>query len=391
MTATMMNPQASDRPSDAAAGAESRRHLLHVFATLEVGGPQTRFIKLASGLGRKYRHTLVAADGNTACLSRLDPAVDATALALDIRKSRWPSPRNLMTLRRLLGDRRPDLLVSYNWGAIEAPLANRLWPGCPTLHFEDGFGPDETATTQFRRRIWFRRLALGGTTRIVVPSRLLERIITQVWRIDPARVLYVPNGVDCARFAAEPDPALIPGYAGWRPALVIGSVGRLAAVKNFRKLIRAVAALARTLPVGLVLVGDGPERPALEAEARALGIADRVLLTGRIDRPEAVLGLFDVYALSSDTEQMPLSLLEAMAAGLPVAATDVGDVKDMVAAENRPLVVDPADPAGFVAGLARLLTDADMRRRLGEANRRHVRSEFDESAMITAYDALFAG
>ena len=140
-----------------------------------------------------------------------------------------------------------------------------------------------------------------------------------------------------------------------------------------------------------MLVGDGPERAALEQLARSRRLERRILFTGSIPKPETVLGLFAVYALSSDTEQMPIGLLEAMAAGLPVVATDVGDVREMLSEENRPLVVAPGDEAAFTGALAALLRDPQRRRRLGQANRSRACDEFDEARMVETYDRLFAG
>ena len=94
------------------------------------------------------------------------------------------------------------------------------------------------------------------------------------------------------------------------------------------------------VPIRLVVVGDGPERPALEQQARDLGIAENVEFAGWHEELVPLYRQFDIFALSSTTEQMPLSVLEAMACGLPVVSTDVGDVSKMVADENRPMVVD---------------------------------------------------
>lgn len=362
-------------------------HLFHVFSSFEVGGQQMRFAKIANRLERRYRHTIVSVDGNTDCLDRLDPGLDVTVLPVDVEKGRALSLRNLARFRRVLRDRRPDLLLTYAWGAVEWGLANRLPARCPHLHFEDGFGPDEAIGRHFRRRIWFRRVALAGPTEVIVPSRLLERIALESWRIPRRRVRFIPNGIDCARFAAAPDGKALPPR---RPGeLLVGSVGTLRREKNFGRLLRAFAALPPDPPARLVLIGDGPDRPALEAAARDLGIGDRVDFRGNMMNPERALGLLDVFAISSDTEQMPLSLLEAMAAARPVVSTDVGDVRAMVTEENRPLVVERDDEAALAAALRRLLTDATLRRRLGNANRARVVREYGEEAMLETYDRLF--
>ena len=370
--------------------APGQRHLLHVFSTFGVGGPQVRFATVANRLGRKYRHSVIAMDGNYACAERLDPGLDLALCPLPVEKGPGLSLANLRTFRDELERLRPDLLLTSNWGAVEWALANRLRPVCRNLHFEDGFGPDE-ADGQLARRVWFRRLALSGASEILVPSRHLQRIAIERWRFSAKRVHYVPNGVDCDRFASAPDSSLLGPSPPPPGALLVGSVGGLRPEKNPARLVRALANLPPELNAHVVLVGDGPERPALEELVRSRRLDGRVLFTGPLPNPEGVLRLFAVFALSSDTEQMPISLLEAMAAALPVVATDVGDVREMLAEENQPFVVPAADEAAFTAALADLLRDRGRRRRIGEANRSRACAEFDEARMVESYDLLFSG
>jgi glycosyltransferase involved in cell wall biosynthesis len=212
-----------------------------------------------------------------------------------------------------------------------------------------------------------------------------------MWRLAPSTVRYIPNGIDPARFTAPSDRNLIERLGAANGRLTIGSLGGLRREKNLARLLRAFATLPTGLPVRLVIAGEGPELPGLTALAATLGIADRVVLMGSIDRPERLFGFFDVFALSSDTEQMPYSILEAMAAGLPIVATDVGDVADMLAPENRPYVVAASEEDRFAAALARLLGDPVERHRLGAANRSRLRAHFTIDKMVAAYGALFAG
>jgi glycosyltransferase involved in cell wall biosynthesis len=137
-----------------------------------------------------------------------------------------------------------------------------------------------------------------------------------------------------------------------------------------------------------VIVGDGPERPALQALAENLGVASSTTFAGHLEQtPRAYRG-FDVFALSSDTEQMPLSVLEAMAAGLPVAATDVGDVAAMLAEANRPFV-SALDDTALAAAIKTLLERPELRAALGAANRARAERDYDEATMVRGYAALF--
>lgn len=345
--------------------------ILSVFATFAVGGPQVRFCAVANRLGRRVRHVVLAMDGNTAAASRLDPALDLDFPAIPVLKG--DTRGNLLRFRAWLRAHRPALMVTHNWGSIEWAMA-RLLTGIPHIHIADGFGPEERAH-QIPRRVWTRRLVLRGST-VVVPSRTLEAIARNIWRLPDVR--YVPNGIDLAAFTptAHPTP----------DAPVIGTVAALRPEKNLARLLRACALVER--PWRLVVAGDGPERSGLEALAASLGIAERVRFAGHVAAPQAIYPGFDIVALSSDTEQMPISVLEAMGAGLPVAATDVGDIAVMLAPENRPFVV-AQNEAALARAFETLLADAPLRAELGAANRARAEVEFDQERMFAAYAGLF--
>lgn len=344
--------------------------LLQVFPTFAVGGAQSRFATIANQLGTRFRHAIIAMDGNTVCRERLDPALHVEFPDVAIRKGdTWG---NVRRLRNVLRTMRPARLVTHNWGTIEWAMANRLQL-VPHLHVEDGFGPEERAR-QLPRRVWIRRAFLTGR-RVVVPSLTLRRIAEDVWRLP---VSYVPNGVNLARFAADRER---------HEGVVAGTVAALRPEKNLARLLRATA---RVEGLQLVIAGDGPERGPLDALVAELGIGGRVRFTGHVADPAPLLRGLDIFALSSDTEQMPISLLEAMAAGLPVAATAVGDVAAMLPEAQARLVTPPDDEA-LAAALAGLVADAGLRARLGMANRERAAREYGEDRMVRAWEQLWLG
>ena len=373
--------------------AAARPLVLHVFSTFSVGGPQVRTAALINRFGDRFRHRIIAMDGNHACRERIDDCIDVQYPELVFDKGdTWG---NIRKFRRFLRETRPDVLVTSNWGSVEWAMANlpRL---VRHVHMEDGFGPEERET-QIPRRVWTRRLALRRSC-VVVPSRVLQRIATEIWRLPAQRIRYVPNGVDLSRFAplaadddGRSDPTDDRLQLDWPgEELVIGTVAALRREKNLLRLLQAFGQVVQDMPARLVVVGDGPERAGLETEAQQLGIADRVYFTGHMARTERAYRVFDLFAISSDTEQMPLSVLEAMAAGLAVAGTDVGDIRSMVAPGNGPFIVAKDDGA-LADAIRNLLRDSELRDRIGTANRVKCALEFDQEAMFMAYFSLYGG
>lgn len=360
-------------------------HLLHVFPSFDVGGAQVRTAALMNRWGDAFRHSVVSLDGRFDCAERLDPGVPFARVAFAARPGE-ALPARLWRIRAAIRAARPDRLITSNWGSIEWAMADFPPRVAALLHMEDGFGPEEVGR-QIPRRVWTRRLVLRGA-RVLLPSRLLEGIARDAWRLPAQGLLYVPNGIDLARFApAGPRADLaVPGEGP-----LIGTVAALRPEKNLARLLRAAAAVrARGLPLRLAVIGEGPERGRLEALAAELGLAGVTRFTGHLPDPAAAYRALDGFALSSDTEQMPFSVLEAMGTGLAVASTDVGDVRTMLADANA-LLVTGRDDAALAEGLAALLADPARRAALGAANRARAAAEFDERVMAARHAALWRG
>jgi glycosyltransferase involved in cell wall biosynthesis len=359
--------------------------LFHAFPTFAVGGAQTRFAVIANALGQAYAHVVVSGDASDDAAALVERHVPLRLRPIAWRKGGGLSLGNLWTFRSVLRAERPDLLVTYNWGAIEWALADRIRPICPQLHVVDGFGPEE-ALAQIPRRVWLRRLALAGNATVAVPSQTLRKLAIESWRLNPAKVHLIPNGVDVAALAGQArQPFGLRRQGGER---LFGTLAGLRAEKNLGRLLTIAALLPDAIPWRLVIAGEGSQRARLEALARERGLAERVVFTGFVDRPGSVLGELDVYVLTSDTEQMPIAVLEAMAVGLPVLATDVGDLRLMLPPASRDACLFARDQEGaFAARLADLLRAPDERRKLGALNRARA-AEFSLEAMVGRYERL---
>jgi glycosyltransferase involved in cell wall biosynthesis len=369
------------------AGGDAR--VLHVFSTFAPGGPQVRTVRLLPALERGWRHQIIALDGCTDARALLDPVLEVEVLAAPPRAG---SARTTLALVQRFRALRPDLVLTYNFGALDALLAARM-TGLAVVHHEDGFLPDEVASFK-RRRIWARRLVLPGTRAVIVPSFRLEEIARTLWRLDAPRLRRIPNGIRTEDFPARDGNARRRAELGIpADALVVGSVGHLRPEKNPVRLIEAFAEACAgsgaALDAHLLMLGDGPERARVEAAVKHHGLDARVHLVGHRAAPQADYQAMDVFALSSDTEQMPVALLEAMASALSVVATDVGDVRRILPEEQAPLVV-PSDAAALARALTALLGDPARRAALGRANRARVEHDFSFERMVAAYRETYA-
>lgn len=370
----------------------SRPRLLHLHSTFDLGGKEARAVRLMNAFGDAYTHDIVSAvPAAIGAARQIAPHVDARVL------QDFPALAGRLTLAKLkaigaaITRGHYDLVLTYNWGALDGVMANRLFARRPLVHHEDGFNDDE-AHRQKPARVLYRRLALPSASTLVVPSEVLERIALGPWKQPRHRVVRIPNGIDSALFAAPPPAGSIPGFERREGEVIVGTLAGLRKVKNLPRLVRAFAAATRivSVPARLIIVGEGPEREAIAAAAADAGIADRVLMPGFLGKPETCVGHFDIFALSSDSEQFPLSLVEAMAAGLPAVATDVGDVRAIVSERNRPLIAPVPDDMVFGRLLARMIGDPLLRAEIGAANRARVVAEYDEAVMVERYRDVYS-
>ncbi|MBT0669919.1 glycosyltransferase [Novosphingobium profundi] len=364
---------------------------LHLHSGFDAGGKEVRAVRLMKAFGPAIRHRIVSAlPGAYGAAELIDPALEVE-LGGDFPPLQGrPTPARLHRLAEAMCGY--DLVLTYNWGAMDTVLAHRLHArrlGLPPLvHHEDGFNEDEAQGLKWQRNL-FRRFALGGAFALVVPSLRLEGIALGAWKQPRARVRLISNGIATAAYAKAPPVDAIAGLVKAPGARWLGTLAGLRAVKDLPQLVRAFARMPGEWE--LVILGEGPERGAIEAQARACGVAERVHLPGFVADPSRAVGLFDLFALSSRSEQFPISVVESMAAGLAVAAPAVGDVAAMVAPENHPYVTAPGDEAALAAALCALAGDGDLRARVGQANRVYAARHYDENVMISAYRRTYAG
>jgi glycosyltransferase involved in cell wall biosynthesis len=362
-------------------------NILHLHSTFNLGGKEARAVRLMNAFGDRARHTIVS--GMPDQLSARDAIAGTTRyeIAQDPPPlTGRPSVARFEAIARYM--RRFDLVLTYNWGAIDGVMAKRVFgkDTPPLVHHEDGFNSDE-ATGLKRERNYYRRFALSAAHALAVPSEVLHRIALDVWKQPEARVHRIVNGIATKAYAGQCDPKAIPGFRRKPGEIVVGTLAGLRDVKDLPMLVRAVGGCSSR--VRLVIVGEGPERERIEDTAENMGIADKVLLPGFLREPHKFVGLFDIMAMSSKSEQFPISVIEGMAAGLPIVAPAVGDVPHMVSPENSDFIPRLKGEVPLRDAIEKLARDATLRASIGAANRAKAVAEYDEGMMIARYAKLY--
>ncbi len=362
--------------------------ILHCHSTFSAGGKERRAVHLMNAFGKACEHTIV---------SGMPDQLGARALIDRKVKVRFPTdfpsltgrptPGRLVTIARAMEGY--DLILTYNWGAMDAVMAHTIFGErfglAPLIHHEDGFNDDEASQLKSGRN-WFRRAALFKANGLVVPSGVLEQIALTKWGQPRERITRIPNGIDTKAFAKKPDASAL-RVVKRKGERWIGTLAGLRPVKQLPALVEAIKDVPENWH--LVILGEGPEHAAIREAASRHEVDHRVHLPGAISDPSSVIGLFDIFALSSRSEQFPLSVVEAMAAGLPVAAPGVGDIASIVAKENIDYITPPGDIAALGRALDELAGDPEGRAEIGAANRAKATAQFDEARMVERYRALY--
>jgi glycosyltransferase involved in cell wall biosynthesis len=355
--------------------------VLIVITLAEVGGAQSYVMSLLPALAERFDVTVAAHGGGP-----VRETADALGLRyVSLRHVRrpinpWRDALGLVELCRVIRLVRPDVVhVSSSKAGVLGRLA--AWalrvPVCVfTVHGWAFAAADGRASLLYR---WADRLVSPVTSATICVSEL-ERASGVAARTCAAeRTVVIPNAVDVRG-------ALRASRQRSRPLLL--AVGRLRPPKDFDTLLRALALLPSDA-FEAAIVGDGPQREELAALLAQLGLEDRVRLEGERRDVPALLAEADAFVLSSRSEGLPVSVLEAMAAGLPVVATAVGGVGEAVVDGETGLLVRPADPEALAAALASIVADASLRRRLGAAGRARAEALFDLEGWRRAHVALY--
>ncbi len=358
--------------------------VMHLVHQLGSGGAENGVVNLANHMDiERFETSICAFVGNGSLTSRLD--LERAAL-FEMGKGDGNDIRLPAKLFGLFKRWRPDIVHTHAWGTLcEGFLAGKAANVSVLVHGEHG-------TIQERRRnMLVQKIVWGLADQVLSVSRVHARKLSESIGFPLNKIEVIANGVDSDLFRSGNDIRPIRDEMNLRPDdIVLGTVGRLVPVKNQRLLIRSFAGLIRDdFKVKLVVAGDGPLREELENEAKERGCLTDVRFLGRRSDIPAVMAAMDIFALTSVSEGMSNTILEAMGSGLPVVATDVGGTPELVVNKETGFLVPSDNVDALTDVLINLIDNPALRLQMGHAGRERVKRKFSLRAMVGNYERLY--
>ncbi|MEM9352495.1 MAG: glycosyltransferase [Planctomycetota bacterium] len=352
--------------------------------SMPVGGAEVLLANLVRGFNRERILPEIC------CLKEPGPLGDELAAEIPVHSRMIHAKYDfgvLLRLYRLFRQQRVDAIVTVGagdkmfWGRLAAKLAG-VQVIASALH-STGW-PDSVGK--------LNRFLTPITDAFIGVADAHARHLVAGEGFPADRVHTIYNGVDTDRFSPQNGDEVRRELGIPRDANVVGIIAALRPEKNHELLLKGAARIIAERPNSrFLIVGDGPMREPLEGLAAELGIAENVLFTGSRPDIAQLLSAVDVFALTSHNEASPVSILEAMASGVPVVASDVGSVSESVTHESSGFLFEPGDIDAFSASVLRLLQEPDLRARFGRAGRESVESRASLAAMIRGYEDLLCG
>ena len=386
-------PNRPPEPTAESVGSQRIPLIAHVIYRLDVGGLENGLVNLINRIpAQRFRHAIVCLTDYSEFRQRIKRG-DVSVFTLN--KPPGNSPVTHFKLWRLLKQLRPDIIHTRNLGALEATVPAAL-AGVPVrIHGEHGRDIDDLDGTNTRRQI-VRRLFKPFVHQYIAMSRDLESYLQHKIGVLPSRIAQIYNGVDSTLFhpaGKNRDAVPHPDFSG-SGHFVIGTVGRMQDVKDQLTLARAFVRLIQVMPEGrqrlrLVMVGEGPLREQVRVLLAEAGVDQYAWLPGERNDVARIMRSFDLFVLPSLAEGISNTILEAMATGLPVLATDVGGNPELIQAGVTGTLVPRDDPESMARAMRTYVESAELCRRQGSEARRTVERRFGMEAMVNAYMAVY--
>lgn len=367
--------------------------IAHIILRLHIGGLENGLVNLINHMPRdRYRHAVICLSEYTDFRDRIQ---DGNVPVFALNKLDGKDPGMYARLWRLLRQLRPDIVHTRNLAAMDSVLSAVAAGVSCRIHSEHGWDVYDLYGKNWKYNL-IRRACRPFIHRYIALSQDIERWLGTTVGVSPKKLSQVYNGVDTELFHPRDklgEESLVPGNFGPN-SIVIGTVGRLAKVKDQLTLVRAFTRLIEETPVfrdrvRLALIGDGPMKQEVWSLLENAGLLDLTWMPGPRNNVHEVLRSFDIFVLPSMNEGISNTILEAMATGLPVIATDVGGNPELVEHSRTGLLVPPSDSEAMAKAMKEYLDDSEMMRSHGRAARERVEASFSLETMVGQYMSIY--
>lgn len=367
--------------------------VVHIIYALGTGGLENGLVNIVNRMpAKRYRHAIV-------CLTNADDFANRITVpgvhVVQLHKKPGHDVAVYWRLWKTLRLLRPDIVHTRNLAALEMQAITLFLPGIKRVHGEHGRDMHDLDGSN-RKYNFLRKMLQPLIHRYIAVSKDLSYWLETVVGIQSDKIEQIYNGVDTERFFASDEKNCQLAITGFldSESIVVGAVGRLAEVKNQRSLVLAISLILKAKPelaesLRVVLVGDGPMNNELRQLVETLSLKNSVWLPGdRKDIPE-LLRLMDIFVLPSLAEGISNTVLEAMATGLPVVATNVGGNPELIEEGYNGLLVDVDDPQQLAEAILTLVNDPVLREKMGINGSDRVRQVFDWHNTVSEYVSVY--
>lgn len=361
--------------------------ILHIINSFGVGGMENGLINIINCSDpADFQHEICCIRMSGGAENRLNRKTEI----YEVNQPEGASFSLYVHLMKIIKRSAPDIVHTRSWGAIDGIISARLAGVRHIVHGEHGWNIHDPSGRNLKRNI-ARKTFSFWTQRFVAVSKDISRWLEKDCKIDPEKVVTVINGVDTNKFHpdGDVDSRLKTGFCDPED-FVIGTVGRLDPIKNFDLLIQAFSKLKplENKPK-LLIVGHGSELDNLKESARKCGISDSVVFTGERSDLEKLYPIMDVFVLPSKNEGISNTILEAMACGLPVIASNVGGNPELIDHEESGLLVESGAVSSFVDALQLYMDQPEFRTKMGAHAREKVLNRFSLKQMLLNYENIY--
>jgi len=363
-------------------------NVLHIYQNSKIGGVQQQFLSLLKAYDRDVFNPIFCCLGPEEEISKEIERIDIETVALNRARYHRFSPGIVRDLYRLMKQKNIHIVRTHRYRANLYGRLAALLSGVPVkiISLHDNYRKD----LRLERRI-VNKILLKATDKIVAVSESIRKDIIKYDGIDSSKILVIPNGIDTERFNPEGNFADIrKGFSIKESDIVLGFVGRVVPTKGLEYLIDALPFLKKEFKnIKLLITGEGSTMERLKKKAKENNVHDSIIFTGkRRDIPD-ILSCTDIFVMPSVAEGLPNALLEAMAMGKPIVATEVGGIPEVIKNGHSGLLVPPRNPEALATAIKDLISNEQLAAKMGQAARHIVLDNFSIWSIAQKWQTLY--